>query len=83
MSKRNYWVLFVVVQIAGAALPLLAHSFKPLVYLGLLLLVPGDLLASLGGKLSPFFFYPAAFVINAAAWFFLRKILLPDTIPSS
>ncbi|HET8964851.1 MAG TPA: hypothetical protein VFN20_01460 [Candidatus Acidoferrum sp.] len=48
----------------------------------LLLLLPGDLIASIGGKLSPYFFYPLAFVINAGAWLFVRKIL-PHPEPAS
>ena len=83
MSKRNYWLLFLCVQTAGALLPLLAHSMKPLMYVGLLLLIPGDLLASVAGKISPFVFYPAVFLINAAAWFLMRKMLLPDAVPLS
>ena len=81
MTKRNYWLLFVAVQLAGAILPKLAgaHSKIP-VLAGLLLLIPGDLLASLAGKISPFLFYPAVLLINAGAWFLLRKILLPDTV---
>jgi hypothetical protein len=48
----------------------------------LLSLLPGDLIASIGGKLRPHFFYPLAFVINAGAWLFVRKIL-PHPEPAS
>ena len=81
MTKRNYWFLFVAVQAVGATLPKFANVHSNIVPLvgGLLLLLPGDLLASVAGKINPFVFYPAVFLINGGAWFLLRKILLPNT----
>ena len=81
MTKRTYWLVFATIQFAGALLPLLAHSFKPLLYVGLFLLIPGALLASIAGTLSPFVFYPAVFLINAGVWAAVRKMVLPDTVP--
>lgn len=80
MLKRNYWLVFVLVQSVGALLPLLAHALKPLLYVGLLLLIPGDLLASVAGKVSPYVFYPAVFLINGAAWWGIRKMTLRETV---
>lgn len=84
MNNRNYWLLFVAVQAAGGLLSFLTKSHPNSVSLvaSLLLLLPGDLIASIGGKLSPYFFYPLAFVINAGAWLFVRKIL-PHPEPAS
>ena len=82
-SNSRYWIVFAVVQIAGALLPLAkAYSQIP-VYAGVALLLPGDLIASVAGKISPFIFYPLVFLINAAVWFMFRKMLMPDTVPSS
>ena len=82
MSKRNYWLLFAVVQIVGAVLPLLAHSPGVLTYTGLILLIPGDLLASIFlGKVNHFVFYPVVFAINAGAWWLVYKMRIPNTVP--
>jgi hypothetical protein len=72
-------------QAIGATLPKFANVHSNLfpLFAGLLLLLPGDLLASVAGKINPFVFYPAVFLINASAWFILRKILLLDTETSS
>jgi hypothetical protein len=84
MNNRNYWLLFVAVQAAGGILSLLTKSHPNSLSLvaSLLLLLPGDLIASIGGKLSPYFFYPLAFVINAGVWLFVKKIL-PHPEPAS
>ena len=81
MSNRNYWLLFAAVQAAGAALPLLAKSHPALVA-GLVLLLPGDLIASIAGKLNPYVFYPAVLLINAGAWWLVKKII-PNPEPAS
>ena len=86
VSKRAYWLLFVAVQTAGAILPKLAnvHSQKFPLLAALLLLFPGDLFASLfSGKMNPYIFYPVVFLINAGAWFILRKMLLLNADASS
>ena len=81
MNRGNYWLLFIAVQAAGAFLSLLTKSHPNSVSLvaSLLLLLPGDLIASLGGKISPYVFYPLAFAINAGSWLLVKKILpLPE-----
>ncbi len=84
MSKKGYWALFVVVQAAGAVLPVLKLPTRVPLLAGLLLLLPGDLLASVAGKINPFVFYPVVFFVNAGVWagvwFVVRKMLLPDTV---
>lgn len=84
MNSRNYWLLFGAVQAAGALLPLLSkgHSNSISLVASLLLLVPGDLIASIAGKLSPYLFYPLVFAINAGAWLLVKKIL-PHPEPAS
>jgi hypothetical protein len=81
VGMRVYWLLFAVVQAVGAILPKLPNvGSKILLFAGLLLLFPGDFLASVfSGKLSLYIFYPAVFLINAGAWFILRKMLLLNT----
>lgn len=79
MINRNYWLLFIAVQAAGAALPLLSKA-HPSVIAGLVLLLPGDLIASVAGKISPYAFYPLVFLINAGVWWLIKKILpAPDS----
>jgi len=84
MNNRNYWFLFVAVQAAGAVLSLFTknhpHSFS--LVASLLLLLPGDLIASIAGKISPYLFFPLVFVINAGAWLLVKKIL-PHPEPGS
>jgi hypothetical protein len=74
MNNRNYWLLFAAVQAVGAVIPLLSKA-HPSVIAGLVLLLPGDLIASVGGKLSPYLFYPLVFLINAGVWWLVKKIL--------
>jgi hypothetical protein len=83
VGKRSYWVLFALVQAVGVFLPLLKLPTRLPLFAGLLLLLPGDLLASVAGKISPFVFYPVVFLVNAGVWLVARKIFLPDKIPSS
>jgi len=77
MRNTNYWLLFAAVQIIGAAIALLSkgHPNSLSLMTSLVLLLPGDLIASVFGKISPYVFYPAAFLINAGVWFLVRKIL--------
>jgi hypothetical protein len=84
MNSRNYWLLFVAVQAAGSLLSVLTKSHPNSISLvaSLLLLLPGDLIASIAGKISPYFFYPLTFVINAVAWLLVKKIL-PHAEPAS
>ncbi len=86
MSNRAYWLLFVAVQTVGAILPKFANVHSNIVPLiaGLVLLFPGDLLASIfSGKMNPLIFYPAVLLINFGAWYVLRKMLLlkADVVP--
>jgi len=77
MNSKTYWLLFTAVQIVGTAIALLAKgrpNFASLVS-SFVLLLPGDLLASIFGKLSPYVFYPSVFLINAGAWFLIKKML--------
>ena len=57
MKNRNYWLLFVAGQAAGALLSLLARSYPNSISLvaSLLLLLPGDLIALIAGKSAPTF----------------------------
>ena len=84
MKNRNYWLLFVSVQAAGTLLSLLTKSLPNSVSLvsSLLLLLPGDLVASIAGKISPYLFFPLVFVINAGAWLLVKKILPNPGSPS-
>jgi len=83
VGKRSYWVLFALVQAVGVILPLLKLPTRIPLFAGLLMLLPGDLLASVAGKISPFAFYPLVFLVNAGVWLVVRKMFLPDTVPSS
>jgi len=79
--KRNYWLIFVAIQVGGTLLALLGHSGKRLLYVGLILLLPGDLLASIfSGAMNPFLFYPMVVLMNAAVWFLVRKMLLREAV---
>ena len=84
MSNRNYWLLFVAVQAIGTMLSLLtkAHPNSISLVAGLALLLPGDFIASLAGKLGPYVFFPLVFAVNAGAWFLVKKIL-PNPEPAS
>lgn len=77
MRNKNYWLLFAAVQVVGAAIALLSKGHPNTVSLvtSLVLLLPGDLVASVFGKISPYVFYPAVFLINAGVWFSVKKIL--------
>jgi len=77
MPTKTYWLLFAAVQVVGAAIALLSLGHPNYVSLiaSLLLLLPGDLIASAFGKISPNVFYPVVFLINAGVWFLLKKIV--------
>lgn len=84
MNNRNYWLLFVAVQAVGALLSLITKSHPNSVSLvaSLALLLPGDFIASIAGKLGPYVFFPLVFAINASTWFLVKKIL-PNPEPAS
>lgn len=77
MNNRSYWLLFAAVQAAGALFSFLTKSHPNAISLvaSLLLLLPGDLIASIAGKISPYIFYPLTFLLNAGAWFLVKRIL--------
>ncbi len=77
MDSKTYWLTFAAVQVVGAAIALLslAHPNSVSLVTSLVLLLPGDLIASVFGKISPYVFYPSVFLINGGVWFLLKKIL--------
>ena len=80
MQNKTFWFIFAAVQLVGAAIALLSKGHPNSVSLiaSLVLLLPGDLVASVFGKISPYVFYPAVFLVNGAVWFLIKKL-----IPSS
>lgn len=77
MPNKTYWLLFAAVQVVGTAIALLSlgHPNSVSLITSLLLLLPGDLIASVFGKISPYVFYPVVFLINAGVWFLIKKIV--------
>ena len=76
MPPKTFWLIFAAVQLGGAAIALLPKGNPHSVALvaSLVLLLPGDLVASVFGKISPYVFYPAVFLVNAGVWFLARKL---------
>jgi len=77
MPNKTFWLVFAAVQLVGAAIALLSkgHASSVSLVVSLLLLLPGDLVASVFGKISPFVFYPAVFVVNGGVWFLIKKLI--------
>jgi hypothetical protein len=79
MANKAFWPTFAAVQLIGASIALLSKGHPNSVSLlaSLVLLLPGDLVASIFGKISPYVFYPAVFLVNGGVWFLIKK-LIPD-----
>ena len=77
MSNKAFWLTFAAVQLVGALIALLpkGHPNSVSLAVSLVLLLPGDLVASVFGKISPYVFYPAVFLVNGGIWFLVRKLL--------
>jgi hypothetical protein len=76
MAHKTFWLTFAAVQLVGAAIALLSkgHPHSVSLVASLVLLLPGDLVASVFGKISPYVFYPAVFLVNGGVWFLIRKL---------
>ena len=81
-SKRNYWILFAAVQMVGIVVPSLAdlHTNPLPLMMGIVLLLPG-VLAGLAFDMHGPVALPLAVVLNAAAWYFVRKTSHLDPAP--
>lgn len=77
MPNKTFWLIFAAVQLVGAAIALLSNGHPNSVSLvtSLVLLLPGDLVASVFGKISPYVFYPAVFLVNGGVWLLIKKLI--------
>jgi len=81
-SKRNYWLLFVAIQAVGLTVPSFAdlHTNPLPLLLGIILLLPG-VFVGLALDMQGIVAETVAVLLNAAAWYAVRKAVHLDPDP--
>ena len=79
-KKKIYWAAFAACQIVGAILPLFGNVHMNIapIFIGAVLLLPGDLIDQLFPRIPDTPGLILAMLINLGVWYGMRKVLRLD-----